>query len=110
MQIRSSLQILGEIRDGGLIAELSDQIHEATAAVREFGKKATVTVELTIAPLRAGAEKLTEAPLIITAEAYSKLPEADPVATIFFVDGSGNVTRVPSGKQPELGLKVAEKK
>lgn len=110
MQVRSSLQILSEVRDGQVAAELSNAIHDATAAVKEFGKKATVTVELTIAPLRGGAEKLVEAPLIMTAEVSSKLPQAEPEATIFFVDAGGNMTRVPSSKQPDLGLKIADAK
>lgn len=107
--VRSSLQIVGELRDGMVVAELSQAIHDATAAVREHGKKAVVTLELTIAPLRGGAEKLVEAPLIVTADVSSKLPQPDPEATIFFVDQGGSMTRIPESKQQDLGLKVANK-
>lgn len=106
--IRSSLQIVGELRDGMVVAELSQAIHDATAAVREHGKKAVVTLDLTVATLRAGAEKLVEAPLVITAEVSSKLPQPDPEATIFFVDVDGNVSRIPESKQKDLGLKIAK--
>lgn len=108
MQIRSALQILSEVRDGFLVSELSTAIHEAVAAVKEHGKPAKIMVELTIAPMRKGAEKLMEAPMIIVGEVSSKLPQADPEATLFFEDTDGNLTRVPERKQQDLGLKVAK--
>lgn len=105
--IRSATSILTEIREGRAVVELGDEIHNAIAAVREHGKPAKVTLELTIAPLRNGAEKLVEAPLAFTAEISSKLPTPDPEKTLFFVDGEGNATRNPSERQQDLGLRVA---
>lgn len=104
---RSALQILAELRDGNVIIEASEAIKTSIAAVVEHGKPATVTIELTIAPLRKGAENLTEAPLVFTGEVKTKLPKADPEATLFFVGDDGNATRNPGERQPALGLTVA---
>jgi hypothetical protein len=105
--VRSATSILTEIRDGHAVVELGDEIHRAIAAVKEHGKPAKVTLELTISPLRNGAEKLIEAPLAFTAEISSKLPQPDPEKTLFFVDAEGNATRNPSERQQDLGLRVA---
>lgn len=105
--IRSATAILAEIRKGQAVVELSQHIHDAIAAVREHGKPAKITLELAIAPMRKGAEKLVEAPLIFTAEVVSKLPKADTEATIFFTDQEGNATRVPETTQQDLGLRIA---
>lgn len=107
MQPRSVMAILPEIRDGRAVEEISQQIHEAIAAVKLHGKPATVRLEITIAPLRKNAEKLVEAPLVFTAESSAKLPRADAEATAFFVDEEGNPTRTPGQRQGGLGLSVA---
>lgn len=104
--IRSAMVILPEIRDGRAVEELSDQIHAAIAAVREHGKPATVKLEITIAPLRKGAENLVEAPFVFVAETTSKLPKPDAEATAFFIDADGNATRQPASRQGGLELKV----
>lgn len=106
-KVRSATSILTEIREGRAVVELGDEIHRAIAAVKEHGKPAKVTVELTIAPLRGGAENLVEAPLVFTAEISAKLPQPDPEKTLFFVDGEGNATRNPGERQQGLGLTVA---
>jgi hypothetical protein len=105
--IRSATSILTEIRDGRAVLELSQQIHDAIAAVLEHGKPAKVNLELTIAPLRKGAENLTEAPLVFAAEVSSKLPKQDPEVTLFFVDSEQNPSRQPGERQNSLGLQVA---
>lgn len=107
MKTRSATSILAEIREGRAVVELGDEIHRAIAAVREHGKPAKVTLELTIAPLRNGNEKLVEAPLVFTAEISAKLPLPEPEKTLFFVDGDGNATRNPGERQQNLGLTVA---
>lgn len=105
---RSATAILSEIRDGGLVIEISEAIKIAVAAVREHGKPATVSVDLTIAPLRKGAEKLVEAPIVFTAEVATKLPKPEPESTLFFVDDAGNPSRNPGERQPTLGLSIAK--
>lgn len=105
--IRSATSILTEIREGRAVIELGAEIHRAISAVKDHGKPAKVTLEITIAPLRNGAEKLVEAPLSFTAEVSSKLPQPDAEKTLFFVDGEGNATRNPGERQQGLTLSVA---
>lgn len=107
MNTRSATAILAEIRDGRAVLELSAEIHKAIEAVKQHGKAAKVTLELTIAPLNKGAEHLVEAPLTFTAEIDSKLPQPDPEKTLFFVDTDGNPTRNPAERQQGLNLTVA---
>lgn len=103
---RSALQILTEIRDGNLIVETSEAIKTACAAVAEHNKPAKVVIEVTIKPFKEG-QHLVEQPLVFLGEVHTKLPEADPVATLFFVGEDGNATRNPGERQPTLGLTVA---
>lgn len=105
---RSALAILAEIRNGEAIVEMSEHIKTAIAAVQELGKPAEVTLKITIAPLRKGAENLIEAPLVFLGETALKLPKVDPEATVFFVDADGNPTRNPNERQQALGLSVAQ--
>lgn len=105
--IKSATAIIAEIRDGRAVLELSNEIHEAVRAVLQHGKPASVTLELKIAPLRKGAENLTEAPLVFTAEVSSKLPKPDPELTLFYVDDDENPSRMPGSRQTPLGLTVA---
>jgi hypothetical protein len=105
--IRSATSILAEIREGRAVAELGEAIHTAIAAVKQHGKAAKVTLELTIKPTSDGSEKFVEAPLFFSAETSSKLPQPEAEKTLFFVDGNGNATRNPQERQHDLGLRVA---
>lgn len=107
MNLRSAMTLLPELRDGRAITELSEHIHKAIAAVRAHGKSAKITLEITIAPLKGGAEKFVEAPITFKAEVESKLPQPDAEETLMFVDVDGNPTRNPSERQKSLGLNVA---
>lgn len=106
MRIRPAIGTLNELRDGRALEEVSQQIHDAIEAVRAHGKAATVTLEIKIEPMKGGQEKLVEPPLIFTAEVTSKLPKAQPEATLFFTDADGNPTRVQT-RQRGLDLSVA---
>lgn len=106
MKIRPAQATLNELRDGRALEEVAQQIHDAIEAVRQYGKSATVTLEISIAPMKGGQEKLVEPPLIFTAEVTSKLPKAQPEATLFFTDADGNPTRVQT-RQRGLDLSVA---
>ncbi len=106
MHIRPAIGTLNELRDGRALEEVAEQIHAAIEAVRAHGKPATVSLDITIAPMRVNQEKLVEPPLIFTAEVTSKLPKAQPEATIFFTDADGNPTRTQA-RQRGLDLSVA---
>lgn len=108
MSTRSATAILTEIREGQAVVELSEAIKAALAAVREHGKPATVTLDLTIRPPLKGMEKLTDPPIVFTAEVSSKLPKAEPEQTLFFLDADGNPTRNPAQREGSLNLTVAK--
>lgn len=105
MMIRPAVAVLNDIRNGRMLEDLGQQIHDACVAVRDHNKEATVTVKLVIAPFK-GEHRLVEQPIVITADVDSKLPKEKTDATIFFIDDNGNAVRTQT-RQPELGLSVA---
>lgn len=106
MKIRPAQATLNELRDGRALEEMAQHIHDAIVAVREHGKAATVSLDIVIAPMKSGHEKLVEPPLIFTAEVTSKLPKPQPEATLFYTDADGNPTRTQT-RQRGLDLSVA---
>lgn len=105
--IRSAMTILPELRNGRTVIDLSGAIHEALAAVRQHGKKAVVTLELTIAPVT--NQGLIEPAVVIVPEVRSKLPTETPDSTLFFIDADGNATRHLERAQSELtGIRIAD--
>lgn len=98
---------LQEIGSGVLAARLSEQLQELTNAVVTTGKKGTLTVQLTVAPLKPGNVKN----LVTTAKTVLKAPEDDSESpsSVFFVDGDGNLTR-DDPQQPTLPLRGLDKK
>jgi len=103
--IRPFTAILAELRDGHVVVELSQAIHEAMAAVKEHGKAAKIHLTVEIKPL--GTKGVSDA-LEFTAEVATKLPKADPPSTLFFADADGNPSR-NQHRQRDLALSIAEK-
>lgn len=103
MKVKSAQATLIELRDGQVLNELAQSIHNAMQAVETFRKPAEVTLSITIKPL--GTEGVSDAVEFI-AEVTEKLPKAKPPSTLFFVDGDGNPSKQRE-KQPDLsGLNV----
>ena len=103
MKIKSAQATLNELRDGHVLNELAQSIHNAMKAVATFRKPAEITLSITIKPL--GNEGVSDAVEFI-AEVTEKLPKAKPPSTLFFVDGDGNPSK-QRDKQPDLsGLNV----
>lgn len=91
--------VVQEIGSGTLAAKLAEQLQELTLAVVETGKAGTLTVALKVAPLKAG--NVTN--LVTTAKTTLKTPD-DDIASVFFVDQYGNLTR-DDPQQPTLPLR-----
>lgn len=105
--VRSAIAILPEIRKGLAVGELSQAIHDATAAVKEHGKPAVVRFEITIQPFKGKQSmSLTQPPVVITAETTSKLPKPETEATLFFLDDDDNLT-TQMRREEQLPLHVA---
>lgn len=101
--IRPALQTLAALEDGLFMDKLAVHIHDAVNAVTTFNKKATITVEISFAPL---TKHMAEPVVTATGEISSKLPQPDPHQTMFFVDADGNPTTTQQ-RQGGLNFTVA---
>jgi hypothetical protein len=90
-QIRPAAAVIQEIGGGSLHARLSELLAELTAAVTDTGKKGTLTLQLTVAPIKAG----NTSTLIVTGATVLKAPKGDSEtpSSVFFPDRDGNLTR-----------------
>lgn len=87
-QVRPFADILRDIRGGQVSDQAAVSIQELVAAVREHGKKGTLTLQITVEPM-----KNNEAALAVSGEVTLKAPKAAPKAAIFFADNDGNLLR-----------------
>lgn len=90
-QIRPFAATLAELAGGKVHNRLSEQLHDLTQAVTATGKKGTLTLQLTLEPLKRGQTDTLQ----LTAATKLSAPEGDeqrPV-TVFFADREGNLTR-----------------
>lgn len=83
--------VLMAVGGGRLHARLSEQLAAVSAAVVETGKKGTVTLKLTVAPL----PRADPNTLVVTGSSASNVPEPDESSptSIFFADDGGNLSR-----------------
>lgn len=87
-----------EVNDG-FLTDASEELSKAALAVARTGKKATVTVALTLEPQKGGA-------ISVSATVNAKVPETrQDSLTIFFVDDEGGLHR-DNPRQRELPLSV----
>ena len=68
--------------------ELSDALRDLTARVVDTGKKGSITLTITIAPLKGDVGAL-----VVADEIKLKLPEHDRAASLFYPDKHGNLSR-----------------
>lgn len=68
--------------------ELSDALYDLVARVRDTGKKGTVSLTVTVGPLKGDVDVL-----IVSDEIKLRLPEHDRKASLFYPDREGNLTR-----------------
>lgn len=108
MQIAPAQTTLNALGDGHVMAELAQAIYDAVGAVNAHNKAATVTLTVTIAPMKRDS-KLREMPLLFSGEISSKLPRQDAEQTLFYIDEEGNPTRTQT-RQPDLPLSISPAK
>lgn len=96
---------LQEIAAGTFHARLSEQLQDLVTAVTDTGRKGTLTVQLTVAPIKPG----NTTNLVVTGKVAVKAPESDDAApsSVFFHDTNGNLTR-NDPNQPALPLRGLE--
>jgi hypothetical protein len=101
---RDFAAVVMDIGGGRLHARLSDQLAAVTAAVKETGKKGTLTIKIEVKPL----PKANNGTLIVTGSSAAKAPESDEDSptSVFFADDGGNLSR-DDPKQPTLPFREA---
>lgn len=84
--------------------DLTVKFHELIASVQETGKAGKIRLDVDVKPMKGDA-----ATLQVTATVVSKVPQPDAQASIFFVDGDGNLTR-NDPRQMSLPLRDASER
>lgn len=85
---RDFAAFLVEQSQGRTHAELSAGLRDLVARVIDTGKKGSITLTVTVAPM-----KDASAPLVVSDQIKLNLPEHDRKASIFWLDQSGNLCR-----------------
>lgn len=109
--VRPFADWLREQSGGKTHDELSEALHDLIQRVRDTGKKGTVSLTVTIAPMKNDLDVL-----VVGDEIKLRLPEHDRKQSLFYPDKHGNLTRtdpqqlsfeslreVPAGVDPETG-------
>jgi hypothetical protein len=103
--VRPFAELLTVLDGGDVHAEASRALADLTAAVRDTGKKGSLTITVEMSPLKGSSNQL-----VIAARLGVKLPKTDPGSAVFFIDAAGNLSR-NDPRQLELdGLRVVEPK
>jgi hypothetical protein len=79
--------------------DIGEEVSELARAVRDTGKKGTLTVTFTISP----AGRNTGGQIKIEDKVVTKLPKADVADTLMYVDSDGRLAR-RDPRQPNLPL------
>lgn len=87
-RIRPFAASLQEMDRGRTHADLSEALHDLTAAVVEHGKAGELSLRIKVAPLGADTTQLK-----VTAAVAVKLPRPEPHPSIFWADDDGNLSR-----------------
>lgn len=86
--IRPFSNWLREVQTGRTHDELSEKLHELIAAVVETGRKGSLAVKFTIAPMKNSTHIL-----VVDDQVALSLPAYDRETTVFFPDKHGNLSR-----------------
>jgi len=103
INIKPAQATLNSLRDGQVMNELAQSIHDATAAVQQFGKAAEVCLTIKLRPL--GSKGVSDA-IEAVADVSTKLPKQEPPSTLFFIDRDGNPSRTQDRQQDLPGVTV----
>lgn len=104
MKITPAQVTLNALRDGQVMNELAQHIHDAVVAVEEHHKGASVTLTMEFKPL--GTKGVSDAFEII-GEVTSKLPKPPTPSTLFFSDEDGNPSRTRRNQEELPGVTLA---
>lgn len=101
-KVRPAIAVLGEINNGALLDELANAINDATAAVKDTGKPAKLTLTIDI-------KKVAKHPyaVVVTDTLALKLPKEEKPETILFMTDDNNL-QAEDPHQRKLDLKAVE--
>lgn len=94
--VRPFADWLREQGEGKTHDELSEALYDLVARVTDTGRKGTLTLTITVEPMKKSDEVL-----VISDEIKLKLPEFDRPVSVFYTDDQGNLIR-NNPNQPEL--------
>lgn len=102
-QVRPFAAVLQDINNGTLADQLALDVQDLVRAVRDLGRKGTLTLKVEVAPRKGNSSALN-----VTARRELKLPQEEPVESVFFADGEGNLLR-DDPRQMALPLRQVER-
>lgn len=100
---RGSLNLLDQHQNGAIISDLSEAYREVVEACELTGKGGEVTLKIKIAPPGKGKGRIIGVAMKVT----SKVPEAEPYLSIWYVGENGELLREDPNQQ-KLDLRVVE--
>jgi hypothetical protein len=98
-QVRPFAAVLQDINHGAIADQLAHDVRDLVQAVRELGRKGSLTIKIEVAPRKGNNSALN-----LTARRDLKLPQEEPVESVFFADAAGNLLR-DDPRQPTLPLR-----
>ena len=98
--VRPFADVLRDLGRGQAIDEAAVALNDLVLSVLATGKKGRVTLHVQVEPFK-GSDTL-----MVSARCDSRLPQADPVAAVFFADASGHLLR-NAPRQETLPLRDA---
>ncbi len=103
--VRPFAELMMLLDHGVAHAEASRALHDLVAAVRDAGKKGSMSIVLTVSPLKG-----SDAQVVVGAQVTAKPPKSEPAAAVFFLDDTGNLVRNDPRQLEMDGLRVVEPK
>lgn len=98
--IRPFAEFLQEQAQGRTHAEMGEALYDLASRVRDTGKKGSVTLTITIEPMK-GDERV----LVVADEIKLKLPEFPRKPSIFYTADDGNLSRSDPEQMALPGLR-----
>lgn len=103
-QVRPFAAVIQDVNNGDFADQLAHDVQDLVQAVQEHGRKGKLTVTIEVAP-----RKGNSAALNLTARRDLKLPQEEPVESVFFADRSGNLLRDDPRQMALPGLRTVDK-
>lgn len=101
--VRPFIDTLREIRSGNCLDELSVQLNDLVAAVRNTGKSGEIILKVKVTPAGSGRVEAIQ----VDDSIIVKMPELPKPSTLFFTTDDNNLQR-QDPRQKSFGLDVVE--